>query len=408
MRNLGEKSLGFFSLFINPLIILYFIFSLFSCHPLSRTTLEPRKPSLKRIRYASDASLEKRIKKFPKVRIANLPTPLEKMNNLSEELKGPMLFIKRDDETGLALGGNKARKLEFILADMMRKKCNMVITSAGVQSNWCRQTAAAARKFGIIPVLVLFKRGNTPHDLDGNLLLDHILGAEIRIIEGEEGKTLDAEEIIKNVAEEKKREGYNPYLAPVGGSLVGGSMRDPLGAISYTNAFLEIYREAKKKKIKIDYIVLATGSGGTQAGLIVGAKALGNEIKIIGISVSREKDFIQRLVSSIASDTARALKLKMSISAEEVIVFDDYVGEGYGVLNEETTKAIRLVAEKEGIILDPVYTGKAMAGLIDLIRKGYFLREDNVVFLHTGGTPALFVYDEELIKYLELKKDNFH
>jgi len=359
---------------------------------------------VKIIKFISEKGLDKRIKKFRRVKLAHLPTPLERMRILSYEMKGPTFYIKRDDQTGLAFGGNKARKLEFIIADAFLKKADVIITWAGVQSNWCRQTAAAARMFRIKPILILFKGPDTPASYDGNLLLDFVLDADIRVIEAEERKIIEEEEvadIINRVAEEEKEKGHNTYIVPVGGSLIGGSMTKPLGAISYTNAFLEIYQEAKKKKVKIDYIILATGSGSTQAGLLVGAKALGTDTKVIGISVSRDKASMQQYVSTIANDTSRALDLKMTVSPEEVIVFDDYIGEGYGIFNQETANAIRLVAETEGIILDPVYTGKAMAGLIDLTRKGYFAKDDVVVFLHTGGTPALFVYKEKLLEFLQ-------
>lgn len=336
--------------------------------------------------------------KFSRVELAHLPTPLEELNVLSSELNGPKLYIKRDDQTGLAFGGNKARKLEFIIADVINKKADVIITSAGIQSNWCRQTAAAARIFGIEPILVLSKKDEAPVSIyDGNLLLDFILGADIRLVNPGENRT----KIVDQITEAEMEKGHNPYIIPVGGSRVGGSMMEPLGAIGYTKAFLEIYNEAQKRKIKIDYVVHATGSGGTQAGLVVGAKALGADIKIIGISVSGAKAPAQRNVSNIANNIAEVLDLEITFSPEEVIVFDDYVGEGYGILNQETVDAISLLARKEGIILDPVYTGKAMSGLVDLIKKGYFSKDDGVVFIHTGGTPALFAYKEELMEFLK-------
>ena len=391
--------------FIHSLLIIFFIlpfiFSLISCRPVTPVKVEAGKPSVKRVKYISARKLGKRINRFRAVKLAHLPTPLERMKTLSSRLNGPRLYVKRDDQTGLAFGGNKARKLEFIFADALAKKSDVFITSAGVQSNWCRQTAAAAQGLGIRPILVLFKRAEEHAAYDGNLLLDFILDADIRIIELREEEEIDTEEIISKIAEEEREKGHNPYIAPVGGSRVGGSMTEPRGAISYTKAFLEIYREARQRKVKIDAVVLATGSGGTQAGLVVGAKALGTETRIIGISVSREKAPSQENVSAIANNTARALGLRMTVSPEEVIVFDDYVGEGYGILNQETADAVRLVAKTEGILLDPVYTGKAMAGLIDLKRKGYFKKDDVVVFLHTGGTPALFVYREKLLELLK-------
>lgn len=338
--------------------------------------------------------------KFSSVELAHLPTPLEELNVLSSELNGPKLYIKRDDQTGLAFGGNKARKLEFIIADVINKKADVIITSAGIQSNWCRQTAAAAKMFGIEPILVLSKKDEAPVSIyDGNLLLDFILGADIRLVNPDENRT----EIVDQITEEETEKGHNPYIIPVGGSRVGGSMMEPLGAIAYTKAFLEIYNEAQKRKIKIDYVVHATGSGGTQAGLVLGAKAVDPNIKIVGISVSGAKASTQRNVAQIANNVAEVLGLEIIVSPEEVIVFDEYVGEGYGILNQEIADAISLLARKEGIILEPVYTGKAMYGLLDLIKKGYFNRDDGVVFIHTGGTPALFTYKEELMEFLKKK-----
>jgi D-cysteine desulfhydrase family pyridoxal phosphate-dependent enzyme len=391
--------------FLTTFFILLFVFSLFSCRPMAPVEIEEGKPPAKRVKFISERGLDKQIEKFRHVKLAHLPVPMERMKALSSEFNGPALYIKRDDQTALAFGGNKARKLEFIIADALMKKSDVFITSGGIQSNWCRQTAAAARAFGIKPILVLFKRPEAPAGYDGNLLLDFILDADIRIIEPKEDEEINTGEIISRIAEDERKKGHNPYISPVGGSRAGGSMMEPLGAISYTKAFLEIYRDAKKKRIRISHIVLATGSGGTQAGLIVGAKALGSGIEIVGISVSREKASVKKNVSAIANDTAEALGLKMTFSPEEVVVFDEYLGEGYGILNQEIADAIRLVAKKEGIILDPVYTGKAMVGLLDLIKKGYFTKGDGVVFLHTGGTPALFVYKEKL---LELLKDKIN
>ena len=385
--------------FCTLILILPFLFSLFSCRSI--TPVEIEKTLVKETKYISAKGLEERINKFRPVKIAHLPTPLEKMGNLSKKLTGPSILIKRDDQTGLALGGNKARKLDFIISDVLKKKSDMIITSAGIQSNWCRQTAAASRMFGIKPVLVLFKSPEAPSGYGGNLLLDFILDADIRIIELKEGEEINREKIIYDIAEEERKQGYNPYIIPVGGSRVGDSMTEPLGAISYTHAFLEIYKQAQRNNIKIDYIVLATGSGGTQGGLVVGAKALGSDIKILGISLSGKADAVQENVSNIANVTAQALGLKMTFSPDEILVSDDYVMEGYGILTKEISDAIRLVAKTEGIMLDPVYTGKAMVGLIGLSKKGFFKKDDGVVFLHTGGTPALFVYKEKLLEFLK-------
>jgi D-cysteine desulfhydrase family pyridoxal phosphate-dependent enzyme len=304
--------------------------------------------------------------------------------------------MKRDDQTGLAFGGNKTRKLEYIIADAIDKKSDTIITWGGVQSNWCRQTAAAASMAGMRSILILSKKDASSPSYEGNLLLDAILGADIRLAEPGD----DRAEIARQIAEEEHGKGRMPYVVSVGGSHTGGSMEEPLGAISYTNTFLEIYQETQEKKIKINHIVHATGSGGTQGGLCAGAVSVDPRISIVGISIGGSKAAGQKNIAEIAGTTLEALNLRMPVSPEDVIVFDDYVGGGYGILNQETVDAILLLARKEGILLDPVYTGKAMSGLIDLIQKKYFKKDDNVVFIHTGGTPALFPYGQELLEYL--------
>lgn len=345
-----------------------------------------------------------RIDKFPKKNLIHLPTPLQKMENLSRELDGPEIFIKRDDLTGLAFGGNKSRKLEFIIQDALDKKADVIITWASVQSNWCLQTAAAARKFGIKPLLILFKTYDLPEEKDGNLLLDFILDAEIQIREAEKGKVVSEEyvqEIIAGAVNEIREWGYNPYVAPIGGSMVGGSMDRPLGAISYVNAFAEMMEQEDVLGLGFDYLVHATGSGGTQAGLAVGAKALSDKTKVLGVSVSEQKDIFQKDVLTIAQDTTKALDLDLLMDEEDITVLDEYIQEGYGIVNKEVSETIRLVAQKEGIFLDPVYTGKAMVGLIDLIKKDYFKKEDKIVFFHTGGTPALFPNKHHFDRFLQ-------
>ena len=352
----------------------------------------------------SSSDIKKRISRFPKKNLIHLPTPFQKLENLTRSLGGPEIFIKRDDLTGLAFGGNKSRKLEFIIQDALDKKADVIITWASVQSNWCLQTAAAARKFGIKPVLLLFKTYDLPEEYDGNLLLDFILDAEIRIKEAEKGKVVrmeDVEEIIEEITNEIREWGYVPYVAPIGGSLVGGSMDKPLGAVSYLNTFVETMEQCETMGIEIDYIVLASGSGGTQAGLTVGAKAIKDNIKVLGISVSDEKEPYSQDILVIAQDTVKALDFALKIEKEDVIIFDEYIKEGYGIVNKEVSDALRLVAVKEGIFLDPVYTGKAMVALIDLIQKGYFRKEDKIVFLHTGGTPALFPNKHKLGRFLK-------
>jgi D-cysteine desulfhydrase family pyridoxal phosphate-dependent enzyme len=300
--------------------------------------------------------------------------------------------MKRDDATGLAFGGNKTRKVEFILADALRQGADSVITWGGLQSNWCRQTVAASRMLGVRPILILSKNESSPPVHDGNLLLDRLMGAEIHFLEPGEDRQARAEVL----AESERSAGNRPYVVAVGGSRTGGSMQKPIGALSYTEAFLEMVREAEAQKCRMTHIIHASGSGGTQAGLCVGARALAPHVKVVGISIGGAKAASQKNIAQISNDLAAALRLDIRFTAEEIIVFDDYVGGGYGILDRKTKEAIKVVAREQGILLDPVYTGKAMVGMMDLVKQGYFKPDDEVVFLHTGGTPALFPYRDEL------------
>ena len=334
--------------------------------------------------------------KYERVPLAHLPIPLEAAKTFSATLGGPPIYIKRDDQTGLAFGGNKARKLEFIFADVLAKKSDVIITWAGIQSNWARQTAAAARIYGIEPILVLARGEHSP-DHGGNLLLDALMGADVRLVDAD----ADRSEIAREIAAELTAQGKTPYVVPVGGSRAMDSMELPLGAIAYANGFYELWQQAEERGWAIDHVVLATGSGGTQAGLMVGARALAPNVEVVGISISNEKNAAKKGVAEIANATASALGLDMTFTPEETVVLDDYIGEAYGVVDASVAQAIGMLARHEGVLLDPVYSGKAMAGMIDLVKKGYFEGSRGVVFLHTGGTPALFVYEEELLKYLK-------
>jgi len=344
-----------------------------------------------------------RVDRFPRVDLIHRPTPLRKLDRLTARLGGPEIYVKRDDLTGLAFGGNKSRKLEFIVRDMLEKKADVVITWASLQSNWCMQTAAAARTFGIKSVLVLFKTSDLPTAADGNLLLDIILGADIRILEAEKGKVVKSAQafsVLEEAAREVRAGGHRPYLVPVGGSLVRGDMDKPLGAVSYVAAFAELVEQMRAGGAEPDYIVHSTGSGGTQAGLVVGARALTAGCRVVGISASDPKGPFSDDVLEIARAADESLGLGLEVRPEDVIVFDEYLGEGYGVVDKVVAETIRLVFQTEGIVLDPVYTAKAMAGLIDLIKTGFFERTDKVVFLHTGGTPALFPHREAIVGFL--------
>ena len=320
---------------------------------------------------------------LPRVPIAHLPTPLEEMPRLSEALGGPRLFVKRDDQTGLATGGNKARKLEFLVADALEKGADTIITSGAVQSNHARQTAAAAAKFGLRCCLVL--SGESPDRWTGNLLLDELVGADIRWA-GER----DRAQMMEEVAEEMMRLGRRPYIIPIGGS-------NPVGTAGYVEAMVELMAQLEVRDLQLDRVVFPTGSGGTQAGMMVGAKALGFAGRIEGVSVSATKDVLEARLEELVAETAASLGLDLSFVDEDFIVHDDYLGEGYARMGPPEREAIRLAARTEGLLVGPVYTGRAMAGLIDLIRRGVFGPDETVLFWHTGGTPALFAYADELL-----------
>ncbi|MCI0398827.1 MAG: D-cysteine desulfhydrase family protein [Chloroflexi bacterium] len=318
-----------------------------------------------------------------RVYLAHLPTPLERLDRLGKHLGGPELLIKRDDQTGLALGGNKVRKLEFLAADALEHGCDHLITSGGPQSNHCRQTAAVAARLGLGCSLVL--RGQAPIRFTGNLLLDRLFGAHLYW-----AGDRPLGEVMSQVAGELRAMGRKPYLIPLGGSNV-------VGATGYVMAMEEFMAQLAAAGLNVDFIVFASSSGGTQAGLVLGARVYAFRGRVLGISVDRPAEELQTQVAALATATATHLGLGTVSVAGQVEVNDDYLGEGYGVLGEAEREAIRLVAQLEGILLDPVYTGRAMGGLIDLIRWGAFTHRQTVLFWHTGGTPALFAYGDELL-----------
>lgn len=309
---------------------------------------------------------------LPRVRFAHLPTALEPLERLSEELGGPKLWVKRDDQTGLAFGGNKTRKLEFLIAEAQAQEARTLITAGAVQSNHCRQTAAAAARFGLDCILVL--AGEPPQSSSGNILLDGLLGAELIWTTRSERETT-----LKKVVSESEDAGRRPFLIPYGGS-------NPIGAIAYTFALQELLEQG----LTPDWIVFASSSGGTQAGLAVGSRLFGFNGGILGISVDETAEVLQTRIADLAEQTAVLIGEAIPFSPEEVTVNANYIGEGYGIMGTPEQEAIELFARTEGLLLDPVYTGRAAAGLIDLIRQGFFDVEDSVLFWHTGGTPALF------------------
>lgn len=323
--------------------------------------------------------------RFPRVRLCHSPTPLESLENLTKELGGPTLYIKRDDCTGLATGGNKTRKLEFLIGQALQQGVDTIITQGAVQSNHARQTAAAATKFGLKCKILLERRvPNVALDYEqtGNVLLDRLFGAEIEWWPAGE----DMNDIGRDVTEKVRQQGGVPYLIPGGGS-------NQVGALGYVNCAIEILQQANEQGLRIDYIVNATGSAGTQAGLVVGLEGCNSGIKVYGVSVRQPREKQEEIVHDLAVETAAYVGIKGEISRESVIANSDYVGPGYGQPTPEMVEAVYLLARTEGILLDPVYSGKGMAGLIGEIRKGTFSKDDNIVFVHTGGSAALFAYE---------------
>jgi D-cysteine desulfhydrase len=322
--------------------------------------------------------------KFPqRVSIAHLPTPIEPLERLSKHLGGPEILIKRDDLTGLATGGNKTRKLEFLVAEALAQECDHLITTGAPQSNHCRQTAAAAARLGLGCALIL--RGEAPSQVNGNLLLDKLLGAHIYWT-GDR----DAGELIQEVSSELQSVGRKPYIIPLGGSNV-------VGATAYILAMQELVTQLKEENLNVDFIVFASSSGGTQAGLVLGAQLYGFQGQIFGISVDHPADGLRTQVAALATATATHLGLDSISVVDHVLVHDDYLGGGYAIVGDNEREAIHLVAQLEGILLDPVYTARAMGGLIDLIRWGAFTRGQTVLFWHTGGTASLPAFADKLL-----------
>ena len=331
------------------------------------------------------------IAKLPRISLGNYPTPLTEAQHLSAVLGGPRIIIKRDDLTGLALGGNKCRKLEFVMADAKLKGIDTVITTGSSQSNFALQMAAAARKLDMEAYLVLFK-GVHP-ETQGNLLLNNILDSKVRIIELDPSELLGGTIMVKMnaLADELSQQGRHPLVIPAGA-------HTPIGTTGWVNAADEIWQQLQAQNIDAHYLVVTNGSTGTQTGLEVGVKYLKLPLKIIGISIFNKAANAINEVVNMANETAKFLNLDLTFAPDEITVYDDYIGEGYGISTDGCIQAIRLVAQTEGIFLDPVYTGKAMAGFIDLIHKGQFTAKDTVVFIHSGGIPALFAYDKEIAK----------
>jgi D-cysteine desulfhydrase family pyridoxal phosphate-dependent enzyme len=321
-----------------------------------------------------------------RVELAVLPTPLQDCPRLAEVLGGPRIFVKRDDLTGLAFGGNKTRRLEFVMGDAQREGADCIIAGAYVQSNHCRQTAAAAAKMGMKPVLVL--SGPRADGIQGNLLLDAILGADI--VHVPDGDPESIRRVFYGLEIEYRQKGYRPYVLDT----FGPSGR--FGVLAYVYCALELDAQFQELGIEPTHIVNAVGSAGTHAGLALGAKALGANYQVYGISIRKSREEILSFIEKKSRETARALGLPYGLARDEVIIDDTHRGGGYGVVTEAIREAIRLAARTEGLILDPTYSGKVMAGLIDLVSMGRFGPQDSIVFLHSGGTPIVFAKAEEL------------
>jgi L-cysteate sulfo-lyase len=310
------------------------------------------------------------------------------MPRLSKHLGGPDIYVKRDDCTGLGTGGNKTRKLEFLVADAIDKKADVIITQGAVQSNHARQTAAAACKVGMECELIFEKRvvdADDAYKHSGNVLLDRIFGANIR--EVDKGSDMDA--AMEALAEELRGQGKTPYIVPGGGS-------NPIGALGYIDCALELMSQANHDRIVIDHVVHATGSAGTQAGLIVGLKATSSNIPLLGIGVNAPKDAQEEKVWKLAVETADYVGAPGCVQREDIVANCDYVGDGYGVPTESMNDAVMLLARLEGLLFDPVYSGKGLAGMIDLVTTGYFAGAKSIVFIHTGGATGLFGYSAQL------------
>lgn len=326
--------------------------------------------------------------RFPRRFLAHLPTPLERLDRLSAELGGPEIWIKRDDCTGLSTGGNKTRKLEFLMAEAELEGADMVMTQGATQSNHARQTAAFAAKLGMACHLLLEDRTGSDdpnYKGNGNVLLDHLHGATIETRAG--GADMNAE--MEAVAERFRAEGRTVYTIPGGGS-------NPTGALGYVNCAFELMGQLNDRALAVDHIVHATGSAGTQAGLVTGLKACNAQIPLLGIGVRAPRPVQEGNIFALAEKTAEKLGCPGIVAREDVVANTDYVGDGYGIPTEGGLEAIAMFAQLEGILLDPVYSAKGAAGLIDLIRKAHFAKGERIVFLHTGGAAALFGYDRVL------------
>jgi len=322
------------------------------------------------------------LEKFQRIKLGHFPTPIEHLKNISKYLGGPNIFIKRDDCTGLATGGNKTRKLEFLIPDAIKNKSELVVTVGAIQSNHARQTAAACTMMGLKCLIILEQRLKDPPEVymnSGNVFLNKLFGADIKICPKNENVLKYSERIMKDI----RSKGTNVYFIPGGGS-------NSIGALGYVECLNEIIKE--NNKYNFSHIIHATGSAGTQAGLLAGKKYFNCDIPIIGICVRYEKEIQLNKVYTEAKSTCEKLKCNV-LDKSDVILYDEYIGTGYGEPTDSMIEATKMLAQKEAILLDPVYSGKGFAGLIDLIRNKKFGKDDNVLFIHTGGAISLSAYE---------------
>jgi len=328
--------------------------------------------------------------RIPRRRYTAGATPIEFLANLSRELQGPRIHIKRDDLLGLTGGGNKTRKLEFLMADAISSGADAIVTTGAVQSNHCRLTLSAAVREGLKCYLLLEERvpGSYDEDALGNNFLYKLLGVDgIEVVQA--GTDLPA--AMEEMAQDLRRQGSRPYIIPGGGS-------NALGALGYAACAAEIQEQSFAESLPFDHIVCSSGSGGTHAGLLAGQHALSASAPVTGISVRADKASQETKIRNLANATLERLGITSAVAEDAVRVVDDYVGAGYSLPTDEMTAAIQLFARTEGILLDPVYTGKTAAGLIGLVRQGRFEPTDDVLFVHTGGAPALYAYPEAALK----------
>ncbi len=319
-----------------------------------------------------------------RISLAHLPTPISKLEKLTSMLGGPELYVKRDDLTGVGLSGNKVRKLEYLLADAQRKGADTLITCGGIQSNHARATAIAASQRGMSSILVL--RGEMETPFDGNVLLDKMVGAEIRLVTPEQ-YALRINPIMEDVARELREQGRHAYVIPEGGS-------NAIGVWGYIRASREIMDQLEGMDLEVDAVACAVGSGGTLAGLLIGGKLGGWRARMVGFNVCNTAQYFQGLIGRLVAETIERYSLPVQISPQEINLIDGYVGRGYALSRPEELDFIRMVAREEGTFLDPVYTGKALFGLVDQIRRGLFQEGQRVLFLHTGGIYGLFAREK--------------